>query len=52
MSEVKHYGVFQFKNGITEEQIENCFAEMKGMVGKSNLGFTILPSPPTTSPTK
>ncbi len=34
MSEVKHYGVFQFKNGITEEQIENCFAEMKGMVGK------------------
>lgn len=34
MNQVKHYGVFQFKDEVTEEQIEHCFAEMKGMVGK------------------
>ena len=34
MPQVKHYGVFQFKEGITPEQIETCFAEMHGMVGK------------------
>ncbi len=34
MSEVKHYGVFQFKPGVTAEQIDECFAEMRGMVGK------------------
>ena len=34
MPQVKHYGVFQFKEGITPAQIENCFAEMHGMVGK------------------
>ena len=34
MSEIKHYGVFQFKDGVTPEQIDECFAEMKGMVGK------------------
>ena len=34
MSQVKHYGVFQFKDGISHEQIENCFSEMMGMVGK------------------
>lgn len=31
---VRHFGVFQFKPGITPEQIDNCFAELKGMVGK------------------
>jgi len=31
---VRHYGVFQFKDGIDEEQIDLCFAEMMGMVGK------------------
>lgn len=34
MPQVKHYGVFQFKEGITPAQIENCFAEMHEMVGK------------------
>lgn len=34
MPQVKHYGVFQFKEGITAEQIENCFAKMQGMVGQ------------------
>lgn len=34
MPQVKHYGVFPFKEGITPEQIETCFAEMHGMVGK------------------
>ena len=34
MRQVKHYGVFKFNEGITDEQIENCFAEMVGMVGK------------------
>lgn len=34
MPQVKHYGVFLFKEGITEEQIENCFTEMQSMVGK------------------
>jgi hypothetical protein len=31
---VRHYGVFQFKDGIDEEQRDLCFAEMMGMVGK------------------
>ncbi len=34
MPQVKHYGVFLFKQEITPEQIENCFAQMRGMVGK------------------
>lgn len=34
MAQVKHYGVFQFKEGVSPEQIDRCFAEMKGMVGK------------------
>lgn len=34
MPQVKHYGVFLFKEGTTEEQIENCFTEMQSMVGK------------------
>ena len=29
----RHFGLFQFKEGITEEQIEECFAEMRAMVG-------------------
>ncbi len=31
---VKHFGVFKFKETITEEQIETCFRTMKDMVGK------------------
>ena len=34
MAEVKHFGVFQFKEEVTPEQIETCFAEMQAMVGK------------------
>ncbi len=34
MSQVKHYGCFQFKAGTTAEQIAECFASMAGMVGK------------------
>jgi len=31
---VRHFGVFQFKPEITQEQIDNCFAELRGMVGR------------------
>lgn len=31
---VRHFGVFQFKPEITQEQIEHCFTELKSMVGK------------------
>lgn len=31
---VRHFGVFKFKPGITEEQIEACFLTMKDMVGR------------------
>ena len=31
---VYHYGTFVFKQGVTQAQIETCFAEMRGMVGK------------------
>ena len=34
MSEIKHYGVFKFKEGVSDGEIDECFAEMKGMVGK------------------
>ncbi len=34
MAEVKHFGVFQFKSDVSAEQIEECFAEMKGMIGR------------------
>ncbi|MBA3483912.1 MAG: Dabb family protein [Pirellulales bacterium] len=34
MPEVKHFGVFKFKPEVTGEQIEICFREMRGMVGK------------------
>ncbi|MEG3659043.1 Dabb family protein [Arenibacter palladensis] len=30
----RHYGMFQFKEGISEAEIENCFATMQDMVGK------------------
>ncbi len=32
MSEVKHYGVFQFKDGVTPTQVDECFSRMAGMV--------------------
>ena len=31
---VRHYGVFKFKPEVTEAQIDECFASMKGMVGQ------------------
>ena len=31
---VYHYGTFVFKQGVTPAQIDHCFAEMRGMVGK------------------
>ena len=31
---VRHYGMFQFKDGITAIQVDECFSEMKGMIGK------------------
>ncbi len=33
---VRHFGVFKFKPGITETQIEQCFLTMKAMVGDIN----------------
>ncbi|MFT7248949.1 MAG: hypothetical protein ACI9QN_001419 [Arcticibacterium sp.] len=30
----RHYGMFQFKEGITVSEIEDCFTTMKAMVGK------------------
>lgn len=30
----KHFGMFQFKEGISNTEIENCFISMKGMIGK------------------
>ena len=34
MPKVKHYGVFQFKAEVSEEQIGDCFEAMHSMVGK------------------
>jgi hypothetical protein len=31
---VRHYGMFQFHPEITPEQIDECFTEMVGMVGR------------------
>ena len=31
---VRHFGVFKFKEAITEEQIAECFMTMKNMVGE------------------
>lgn len=30
----RHYGMFQFKEGVTNGEITNCFETMKSMVGK------------------
>jgi len=30
----RHFGVFKFKPGITETEIDECFAAMQDMVGK------------------
>ena len=30
----RHFGMFQFKKGVTDVQIEECFSTMKGMKGK------------------
>ncbi|SHI55497.1 Stress responsive A/B Barrel Domain [Arenibacter nanhaiticus] len=30
----RHFGMFQFKEGVSNEEIENCFETMKAMVGK------------------
>lgn len=30
---VRHFGMFQFKEGVTASQIDTCFREMKGMIG-------------------
>ena len=34
MSSVKHMAVFQFKEGVSEEQVQECFSELVGMVGQ------------------
>ena len=34
MPQVKHYGAFQFKEGISDEQINACFESMAAMVGQ------------------
>ena len=30
----RHFGMFQFKAGVSDAEIENCFITMKAMVGK------------------
>jgi len=30
----RHYGMFQFKDSITNAQIDECFSAMKAMIGK------------------
>ncbi len=30
----RHFGMFQFKEGISDVQIAECFNTMKGMIGK------------------
>ena len=34
MSQVKHFGMFKFKDGVSDTQIAHCFEEMRGMTGK------------------
>lgn len=46
---VRHYGMFEFKSEITEEQIEECFSEMMGMIGKIP-GFEDMEYGPYKSP--
>lgn len=31
---VRHFGVFKFKNSVTDAQITSCFSTMKAMVGQ------------------
>lgn len=31
---VRHFGVFKFNPDVTDAQIDECFAAMKGMVGR------------------
>jgi hypothetical protein len=30
---VRHFGVFKFKESVTDNEIEECFGAMQGMVG-------------------
>lgn len=30
---VRHFGVFKFKEAVTDEQIAECFSTMKNMIG-------------------
>lgn len=30
----RHFGMFQFKEGISDTEIDKCFTIMKGMIGK------------------
>ncbi len=30
----RHFGMFKFKEGVSEAQIAECFGAMKGMIGK------------------
>jgi hypothetical protein len=34
MSQVRHFGMFQFKKDITDQQIATCFDAMRAMQGK------------------
>lgn len=34
MAQVKHFGVFEFQPQVTEQDIDECFGALKGMVGK------------------
>jgi len=31
---VRHFGIFKFKEGVKEQQVQECFTALKGMVGK------------------
>lgn len=31
---IRHFGMFQFRSGVTGREIDGCFSEMMGMVGK------------------
>jgi len=31
---VKHFGMFEFKQGVSSEQIDGCFEAMRGMLGE------------------
>jgi hypothetical protein len=31
---IRHFGMFQFKSGVSETEIDECFLEMRGMVGQ------------------